>query len=149
MTDSNIEVYLPLNERVNNDIQVVQVSYDFINRNKNNPYKKPSPEEGYWRIEASGSGTSKDYTQLIITDYDGQVNSYHLDFIKKPQPIIVPDSYASGTIGGFELADYTTGLDCELHTITHDKIVLRAAAKAKNFIDDPQGFQLRMSEYKN
>jgi len=144
-----------LNERADitgfTDIEVKPISRDYWNANRFNPFKNPY-EWMCWRLgEYHGAGTPLDIRPIIITD-GKTLTKYKLDYLKKPDPIIIPNaSYPNNTnsIEGFVLYTYrTTGLDCQLDQSIHRRIVEKAAKLATTYMKDQALQQMQIIEDK-
>lgn len=104
------------------NVPVKPITEDYYNANINNPDKQPY-EKLIWRM----------FTASKILLFGGSTFSptrYYLDYIKRPNPIIIQYANyitADGSIDGEYFEDYkTTSLDCELDDFFHRKVVDRA-----------------------
>ncbi|RKZ78437.1 MAG: hypothetical protein DRQ35_05980 [Gammaproteobacteria bacterium] len=120
-------------------IEVRPIDHSFFEANKDNPFKKPDSTRYYWRfIEGNASDT------LWMVYGPAGIHTYYINYLDKPDPIIVPGVALTTIIDGQEVTDtiVAEGLDCEFNNIIHRDIIIRAAQLGKAFIGDPQGFQL-------
>ena len=177
------EVLYNLNERIVIQItgqdpiyvDLKSISYDYYAANINNPYKKPDRSNYFWKIYMPisdidapenpiyGNGIANPpYSRnfLVISDgislalSGGTNHVYRLDFLRKPQPIIVKSTSYSQvpgvTIEGFDLSDYrTSDLNCELDHSIHRKICAKAAKLAYASLQEQAGYQIQSIEEKN
>ena len=119
------EYYIDSNE---NPINVVPVTYDEIQKVKNNPFRGPSKN----RILRLDYGENK---VILITDknlietYAGSSPEYVVSYVRKPYPIILTDLSDDLTIN-----DQVSPLDdknpCELSSSIHRLILTQAVQLA-------------------
>lgn len=145
------EAYRILNERAQSGylVDVQPIEYEFYKSNRNNPFKNPD-EDTYWRLIGHEYGDNF----IIITD-GSVLTSYYIEYITKPEPIIVPnsdigtviDDYTVVTSGatGYEI-NQVDGKDCILAIKTHRRIVEIAARLAEKYVQDQVGYQLGVIE---
>lgn len=157
--DVPVDYYHILNKYANlakasidyNTIKIIPISHKAYKSNINSPYKKPyvdsNNNEGLvWELVYNKS-TSTTVRQIMIIIPSGYtLEDVVFDYIKNPQPIIVPFAYTSGTIEGLDLTTKTAGLDCELSSIVQREIVKRAADLAAAYARDKLGYQLQKIE---
>lgn len=120
------EYYIDSNE---NPINVVPVTYDEIQKVKNNPFRGPSKN----RILRLDYGENK---VILITDknlietYAGSSPEYVVSYVRKPYPIILTDLSESN----LSINDETSPLDnnnpCELSSSIHRLILTQAVSLA-------------------
>lgn len=113
----------------NKRIKVKPITHDEYAINVDNPFKKPSIRRGVWRLAKKG-------THELITDGTFTINSYHLRYIRKLNPIIIGTNTIDGAIGP---------LDCELNSILHKRII-DEAVKIATGITDPEKYQIKNIE---
>jgi len=133
------------------NIQVEPIQYDSYMANKDNPFRKPS-KELFWRLEHPGGEnlTIPGYPMRRIIITNGfTLSAYYMDYLSKPDPIIVASSdYTSSMyIDGKQLSLYTTtSLDCKLDPIVHRRIVKKAAKLAYAYMQEQLGYQIQNIE---
>jgi hypothetical protein len=69
-------------------LEIKPISHDEYNKNKRNPFKKPS-NSLVWRMDYQKDSTSQQHELIEADGYD--ITTYHLRYIKRPLPIIVSD----------------------------------------------------------
>lgn len=134
-----------VNERVietsgSDSIDVRPIDHAFFAANVDNPYKKPSRTRYFWRfIEQANDGDAR---WLIYGP--SAIYVYYINYLKKPDPIIVPGVDANVNIDGTVVTTSisTYGQDCAYNSIIHRDIIETAAAMGKAFMGDAQGVQL-------
>lgn len=72
----------------NTRIEVKPITHDGYNKNKRNPFKKPS-DKLVWRMDYGWDNTTQQHELIEADSYD--ITKYHLRYIKRPKPIIVSD----------------------------------------------------------
>ena len=112
---------------VNNKIvDVVPKTHDEFNIQIKNPFKKPD-KDLVWRIDYSKQADSKNVE--LISPYD--IVSYHLRYIKFPNPIILTDLVSGDFTGqGLSIEGQTSPQTSELDESFHAEIVDRAVELA-------------------
>lgn len=131
------------------NVKIREVDEDYISANINNPYKLPNKIE-FWQLPY------KDDNVIVITN-GTNLQSYYCSYIKKPYPIIVPNSTytVAMTIEGYNLNTglnpdganiITAGIDCKLHVSIHRKIVEKAVSLAIASNGDEKQYQLQKIE---
>lgn len=113
---------------------VVPVKQDDFYKTYNNPFRGPDKRR-VLRLEHS------DYIELVS---DGAIQSYNVRYIKKPNPIVLPNLTSAQlkyyTDNGIKItnadgteSDVTTsGYNCELPESTHRTILIKAVQIAKS-----------------
>lgn len=103
-------------------------TYEYYQKNIDNPYSNPDPIEGFWILslqdENSGDAQSR---PVFITD-GSTITSYKYISVKHP------DYY-----------DIASGSDCVLHESLHGDIVSLAVKLAHQSVIDPNGFQIAVA----
>lgn len=109
-------------------ISVQPISYSEYQRLMAKPYKWPVYGTA-WRLINSQAkvGEVSEYFELVCKD-EIPTNSYFVEFIRKPKPIIVSDL---GEHSGVSIDNEYEPMDCELDSIVHREIVQRAVELAK------------------
>lgn len=103
-------------------VDVIPIKYDDFLRTYKNPFRGVSSK----RVLRLDDGNDK--VQLHC-DKDWSIDSYNVEFIKKPKPIIIGnDDFAGLTINGCPVE---TSVECELDESLHRSILLRAVQLAK------------------
>lgn len=111
------------------NIPLKRITFDFYRLNKDNPFRVPDSDEGYWIIQ---------YNNLPVFITDGVTpTGYYLVGVKHPDnyPII------SGTV-----YDADNNASC-LNVSVHPKIVEEAVTLARMSVVDAQGYQLALAEF--
>lgn len=98
------------------DVPVIPVTHDHYTRIKENPFKKPNNHR-VLRIIADN---------IIELKSAYKVEKYLLRYIRKPVPIIIPQTVDTSINGE------TTQSECELAPAIHRTILIRAVELAKN-----------------
>jgi len=120
-------------------IDVRPIDHAFFEANKDNPFKKPDSTRYYWRfIQKNGS----DANWCIYGPT--AIHTYYINYLEKPDPIIVPGVSLSTVIDGTTInaTIFNDGLDCKYNSVIHRTIIDRAAQRGKAIVGDPQGVQL-------
>lgn len=128
------------------NIKIKEVDQEYPWSNLDNPYKRPG-KLTFWQLPY------KDDSVIVITD-NGSLTHYYTAYIKKPYPIIVPDTAytINMTLEGYNLFSGTNpdsqlirnyGVNCRLHTSLHRTIVQEAALSAKAVNKEDKAFQLQ------
>jgi len=139
--------FINIDESKTKRINISPYSLDFIMANINNPFRKPDKSYAFWRCQGYTNGSK---IHILIND-GTELNSYKYVKVRKPKPIIVPDTYTSddGQIDGENFSDNNAGLDCELGVMVHRKIVEKAAKLAYAADKDQIGYQIQTAEEAN
>lgn len=111
-------------------ISVQPISYTEYQRLMAKPYKWPVFGQA-WRlinsVNRGNASSGNEYFELVCKETIPS-NSYFVEFIRKPYPIIVSDL---GQNSGVSIDGYYLPMDCELDSILHNEIVQRAVELAK------------------
>lgn len=113
--------------------KVKPITHDEYTINNTNPFKKPfaNPADGLlWRLDYSGR------KHEIIRPSNTTITSYHLRYLKRPQPIIIGSNTVNSVVGP---------LNCTLNNILHTRII-DEAVKIATGITDPQFYQMKQAE---
>lgn len=110
------------------EIKIVPITLDEYNEKVNNPFRKPNKNKG-WRVDFNSQDLGNNNSVEIITSEPLQ--SYHIRYIKYPEPIILTD-LTSGDFAGMNLSiDGSTVVQtCELNQEIHREILDRAVELA-------------------
>lgn len=95
---------------------VVPVKYDEWLRISRNPFRQPNKK---WRALRLDTGTR--IIEIISAE---QCTSYHVRYIRKPNPIILTD------LGDLSIENVSTATECELNSVLHPYILNIAVQKA-------------------
>lgn len=118
-------------------IRVKPVTENEYNINRNNPYKKPAPDELVWRMDFNNPGSTQVPRHELVTDGTFTINTYRGRYIKYPQDIIP-----------FTNDGTTTALqNSQLPDIAHRAIIERAVRIA-TATTNPQEYQVKLNEQK-
>lgn len=120
-------------------VEVKPIDHAFFAANKDNPYKKPDSTRYYWRFIEKGPVHS-----YWMVYGPSAIHTYYINFLDKPDPIIVPGVSLSTVIDGTAVTAtiVTSGLNCKYNSSIHRDIIKKAADLGKAYIGDSQGFQL-------
>ena len=129
-------------------IKTVPISHQAYKSNINNPFRKPFVDNNnndglIWELVYNDSSNRQ---ILVIVPNGYTVTNVYLDYLKDPEPIVVPYNYTSGTIEGLDLTTVTTGQNCELSSIVQRDIVKKAANLAAAYTRDRLGYQMQKIE---
>lgn len=144
------------------EVTVKAVEWDDVLQNVTNPFKKPC-DYRFWKLTYNGN-------TVIITD-GSVLTKLHVQYLRKPAPIIVPQTAAYGfeyfptgdtdltkpiTEGWVVVPDTATpttkqvkasvGQDCELDDSVHLMICQKAANLIYQSLKDVQGYQIAQNE---
>lgn len=138
-----------LTESTQSLLKIVPHSHDFYITNLNNVYKTPFVDDNIkegelWELNFGKVGV--DRTTLIVVPENTTLNMVYFNYLKQPEPIIIPNVYTTGTIEGKVLADNPNGIDCVLDGIIHRNIVETAANLAAAYTREKDRYQLQKSE---
>lgn len=114
-------------------IGVKPITQDEYRINRKNPFKKPfaSNNDGVtWRLDRNIR------RHELITDGIFTITTYHLSYLKKPNPIIIGANIIEGITGP---------QNCQLNTILHRRIIDEAVNIATG-TTDPQSYQVKTIE---
>jgi len=119
-----------------NIVEVVPTTEDEYNRNKNNPFKRPSTDKA-WRMEGSRvtPGDSELKRHEVITDGNYTISQYDVRYIRRTNGI-TPYTKDGTT---------TAQVDCELDQSTHREIV-DIAVRMATASTSPEEYQIAVSE---
>lgn len=106
-------------------IDVKPITHDEYNKQKKNPFKRPSLEYA-WRLDISKLGSTK--VVEIVTPYT--ISSYNLRYVKYPDPIITSTLTTAFPSEGLSIDGQTVQSDCKLDKETHREIIDRAVELA-------------------
>lgn len=149
------DLLVPLNEEIvtgSKILQVIPISFEEYRRIMSKPFHY-APKGQAWRIDAgAGSytkpdGSESDVVRLIeiISPALSSGSKYTVRYIKKPQPIILPDEQgdteATTTILSINGSNKVS--TCLLPETTHQAILDRAIMLAKIAWSDPAALQPR------
>ena len=110
------------------NIPVTRITYDFYRTNKDNPFRTPSADFGYWLLH---------YNNIPVFITDGtEITGYYI------VGVYHPDNYPIGFQDHVDIPD-----DCVLNESIHSKIVEEAVTLARMSVTDPQGYQLALAEF--
>jgi hypothetical protein len=130
----NIKFFWILDEYVStvasNNIPIKRITYDFYRINKDNPFRIPDVNEGFWMLQY-------DNAPVFITD-GSVVTGYYIIGVEHP------DNYP--IVSGVTYGLAATEASC-LNVGVHHKIVEEAVTLARMSISDTQGYQLSMAEF--
>lgn len=113
--------------------KVKPITHDEYSINITNPFKKPyanSTDGLLWRLDYTGR------KHEIITPSNVTITSYHLRYLKRPNPIIIGTNTVNTVIGP---------LNCVLNNILHTRII-DEAVKIATGVTDPQFYQMKLAE---
>jgi hypothetical protein len=110
-----------------NNIPLKRISFDFYRINKDNPFRKPDIDEGFWLLQYNNK-------PVFITDGSALTNYYLIG-------VHHPDTYPIGT-------GLTYGVEGSwLNEGAHYRIVEEAVKLARMSVIDPQGYQLAAIDF--
>lgn len=120
------EYYMDSNK---NPISVVPVTYDEIQKVKNNPFRGPSKNR-ILRLDYGEDKVILIISKNIVETYAGSSPEYVVSYVRKPYPIILTDLSGSN----LSINDKTSPLDnnnpCELSSSIHRLILTQAVQLA-------------------
>ena len=114
------------NGNCNIEIDIIPITLDTFNENAKNPFKKPYKDLA-WRIDQNLIDAKN---VEIISDQN--ITTYHLRYIKYPEPIILVDLVSNPEFAGMNLSidGVTTPQTCKLNKEIHPEILDRAVEMA-------------------
>ncbi len=112
-----------------NNIEIKPISFDFYRKNINNPFRKPDIDDKFWGLYESGNNI------IVITD-GTPVTNLRFEYVDNLEKYPI-------------LPDPTAEVDCILHSSIHKTIVSKAGALAHLYVQDPQGYQMQVTENKD
>lgn len=105
----------------NTRIEVKPITHDDYNKNKRNPFKKPSSKL-VWRMDYEWDTTPTNSQQHELIEGDNySITKYHLRYIKRPKPIIVSD--LSSLPGSLSIEGYNTPQTIEYNDVFIREII--------------------------
>jgi hypothetical protein len=149
-------MWLIVNERVK-DLNGIITEVNPID----NPFKKPASGRFFWRVlqfgDTSSLYTTPNFVIVGLTTFD----TYYINYLKKPTPIIVPGITAGTVIDGITVSGtaadndiegigddidiVANGLDCGFNSLIHRDIVTKAARLGAAYASDPESLQLLLN----
>lgn len=109
------------------EAEVVPKTLDEYNKQKKNPFKKPS-EEKVWRLDYNSTEPGQNIVELIS---DLNIKQYNMRYLKRANPIILVDLTAGEfTDSGLTILGQTQQQTSELDPSVHSEIVRRAVELA-------------------
>lgn len=109
-------------------LTITPITLDEYNDKSNNPFRKPNFRKG-WRLDISSPELSNNNSVEIITSE--LLDSYHIRYIKYPEPIILTDLTAGDFAGmGLSIDGNTSPQTCLLNREIHREILDRAVELA-------------------
>jgi len=108
-------------------VEVVPVSYDDLNSNMKNPFKKPNGKR-VLRLDVSKDATLKN-VELVS---EVSLLSYSMRYVKYPSPIILSNFELDNSVAGLGLTvnGFNEAKECELDKSIHREILNRAVELA-------------------
>ena len=106
-----------------NRVKVIPITHDNYSTIKRNPFRSPSIENGFWKMDVSGDGaTTYSYVEIILADKTGitTTTKYKCRYIKELSPIIV------GAITPLTINGSSTEATSNLSTLVHREVLDRA-----------------------
>lgn len=150
------DVLVLLNEEVHDAsdkvYQVVPISYQEYKRLMSKPYKYP-PKGQAWRLDVGMvKAVAPETTEAVesrvvniiarITTTSKDSGTYNLRYVKKPDPIVLPDEL-DGNTAELPIEGVTVATTCKLPVHLHQAILRRAVMLAKIAWSDPAALQQR------
>lgn len=149
------DILVILNEEIlsssSGTLQVKPLSYKEYERLMSRPYKYP-PKGQAWRLDVGVAPVSGAYTESetkriieIITRISSNM-SYYLRYVKKPDPIILPDVQGDTDVSHeneLPVNGSIVPVTCKLPSHLHQQILNRAVMLAKVAWSDPAALQQR------
>ena len=120
------EYYTDTNE---NPISVVPVTYDEIQKVKNNPFRGPSKNR-ILRLDYGEGKVILIIDKNLIETYAGSSPEYVVSYIKKPYPVILTDLSDSGLTINNQDSPLDNNNPCELSSSIHRLILTQAVQLA-------------------
>lgn len=116
-----------LNERIldadGRKYTVVPINYKEYDRVASKPYAKPLKRQA-WRLFQKPTVEGQAPISEIIMRTASNISKYIVRYIRKPKPIILED------LGDLTINGISTPSECELHSLTHFDILLKAVELA-------------------
>ena len=109
-------------------IPLLSKTYEFYQKNLDNPYDGPSTIEGFWVMRRNDDSAATEFNRPVFISDGTAITSYHYLGVEHP------DQYS-----------IALGSDCVLHESIHGDIVKLAVKLAHLSVIDPNGFQLAVA----
>lgn len=109
-------------------LSIIPITLDEFNEKIRNPFRKPNKDRG-WRVDYNSPDLSNNNSVEIITSE--LLDSYHIRYVKYPEPIILTDISAGDFVGmGLSIDGQTAAQTCLLNKEIHREILDRAVELA-------------------
>jgi len=109
-------------------IPLLSKTYEFYQKNLDNPFNSPDLIEGFWVIRLNDASAATEFNRPVFISNGIAITKYHYIGVEHP------DNY-----------EIALGSDCILHESIHGEIVSTAVKLAHQSVIDPNGFQLAVA----